>query len=74
MSLYDYQMSLEIATNDYPSYALIQAAIRQADTDNLERLMQAFPRVHAELLARYHAPGGMLPNDGQETLIIKEVL
>ncbi len=31
MSFYDYQMGLRVATEDYPFYALIQAAMRQAD-------------------------------------------
>ena len=45
-------------------YTLIMAAMREADTDNLEKLRQAFPDVHAELVARYNAPGGKL--EGEE--------
>ena len=63
MSLYDYEVGRKIAIQDYPFYALIQAAMRQADTDNLQRLKQAWPQVWQELEARYHAPGGVLPDD-----------
>jgi len=63
MSLYDYQLGLKISAKGYPFYALIQAAIRQADSDNLLKLQRAFPAVHLELLARRDAPGGKLPND-----------
>lgn len=63
MSLYDYDVSLHISAEGYPFYALIMAAIRQADTDNLDALTQAFPDVVKELKARYNAPGGILPED-----------
>ena len=63
MSLYDYQKSLEIAGADYPFYAIVMAAMRQADTNNLRKLEQAFPDTFHELQARYHAPGGLLPKD-----------
>jgi hypothetical protein len=63
MSLYDYQQSQEIATRDYPFYALIMAAIRQADTENLDKLQRVFPEVVAEFRHRYHAPGGRLEGE-----------
>ncbi len=63
MSLYDYEVSRELEAHDLPFYALIMAAMRRADTDNLDLLRAAFPEVWAELSARYHAPGGMLPGD-----------
>lgn len=63
MSLYDYQRSRVIAAEDEPFYALIMAAMRQADGVNLERLKGAFPETWAELDARYHAPGGFLPGE-----------
>jgi hypothetical protein len=63
MSLYDYRASLFISAEDYPFYALIMAAMRQADTANIERLKYAFPLTWAELERRYHAPGGELPED-----------
>lgn len=70
MSLYDYQQSLYIEADNYPFYALIMAAIRQADTDNLEKLTEAFPDVVREFRARYYAPGGLLPGEGVSVQII----
>jgi hypothetical protein len=32
-----------------------------------ERLRHAWPEVYAELYARYHAPGGVLPGDDGAT-------
>lgn len=63
MSLYDYEAGRNIEAEGYPFYALIQAAMRQADTGNLAQLRYAFPDVHAELTARYNAPGGLLPSE-----------
>jgi hypothetical protein len=63
MSLYDYIMSLEIGKHDFPFYTLVMAAMRQADTDNLELLKKAFPETWAELAERYNAPGGRLPGE-----------
>lgn len=64
MSFYDYKTALKIGRLDYPFYALLMAAMRQADSDNLELLCDAFPEVWNELQARYHAPGGVL-RDGE---------
>jgi len=63
MSLYEYKEGLEIAAKDPPFYALIQAAMRRADTHNLELLKGCWPDVFHELLARYNAPGGRLQNE-----------
>jgi len=63
VSLYDYKKSQEIAAKDYPFYALIMAAIRQADTDNLYKLREAFPHVCLEFSFRYNAPDGKLAGD-----------
>lgn len=65
MSLHEYIVSRELSETDPPFYALIMAAVRQADTLNLERLEIAFPRVVAEVRARYNAPGGRLPEDDE---------
>ena len=65
MSLYDYKASQQIAAEDYPFYALIMAAMRQADTGNVELLREAFPEIWEELFARYHAPGGVLPGEDE---------
>ena len=47
---HEYMMSLNIAVRDYPFYALIATAMRQADTDNLERLKSAFPGIYESLV------------------------
>ena len=65
MSRYDYEASKRIAAEDYPFYALIMAAYRQADSLNASKLESAWPTVVMELEARYNAPGGYL--DGEET-------
>lgn len=64
MSLYDYDVSRQVGILDYPFYALIMAAMRQADTENLAKLREAFPATWDELNARYNAPGGQLDSDG----------
>jgi hypothetical protein len=64
MSRHDYEVSKEIAVHDYPFYALIMAALRQADTGNLARLQAAFPEVWAELEERYWTPGGLVAAEG----------
>lgn len=63
MGLYEYEVGREIAAKDPPFYALIQAAMRKADTANLELLKECWPDVWLELRVRYNAPGGRLPRD-----------
>jgi hypothetical protein len=63
VSLYDYQVGREIAAQDYPFYALLQAVIRRADSNNLSKLRAGWPALAAEVQARYGAPGGRLPSD-----------
>lgn len=63
MSRYDYEISRTIHAEQYPFYALIMAAMRRADTPNLQALCMAFPDVWAELQARYNAPGGVLTHE-----------
>jgi len=60
MSRYEYEKS---KTYDPDFYALIMAAMRQADTFNAEKLRAAWPDVWDELQARYNAPGGYLPGE-----------
>ena len=66
MSYYDYRVGLEVSKEDYPFYALIQAAMRQADTDNLESLKLGFPHIWKELKERYNSPHGLLPGEPLE--------
>lgn len=56
-------MSKAIEGQDYPFYAIIMAAYRKADTLNQQILEGSWPRVVAELKARYNAPGGVLESD-----------
>ena len=63
MSHYDYVTGLHIASKDHPFVALIQAAMRKADSQNIAKLALAFPEIWKELNARYTAPGGYLPGE-----------
>lgn len=63
MSYHEYAVSCEIASQDYPFYALLMAAMRKADTANGATLKRAFPDTFAELAARYQVPGGYLPSE-----------
>lgn len=60
MSLYDYMKSKEIAAKDYPFYAILMAAMRQADSINTAKLKGVWPEVWKELQDRYNAPHGIL--------------
>lgn len=68
MSLFDYKASLKISVEDPPFYAIIMAAMRKADTNNLEKLMRAWPKVWKELKLRYCMRGGILPGEKDITL------
>lgn len=63
MSYFDYAVSQELAVKDYPFYALIMTAMRQADTRNAEALREIFPETWRELETRYHSPGGRMPGE-----------
>ena len=63
MSRNDYMKSGEIESFGYPFYAIIMAAMRQADDKNLEKLKSVFFDTWDELHKRYHSPGGHLPED-----------
>lgn len=64
MSRYGYEFSQKPDLAVGPFDGLIMAAMRRADTDNLERLKLAFPDLWVEFQARYWAPGGLLPGEG----------
>ena len=70
MSYYDYEQSKKISAEDPYFYALIMAAMRQADSYNMTWLERAWPDVAAELRERYNAPAGVLTSD-PESLQIK---
>ena len=65
MSFYDYVEGRRIACDygDGGFYAMLQACMRMADTDNLNQLKDAFPAVYTELQTRYNSPGGLLPGE-----------
>lgn len=67
MSYFDYLESRRIAASDPPFYALLMAAMAKADSTNAAKLRAAFPATWAESEARYNAPGGKLPGDGEVT-------
>lgn len=63
MSLYDYERSIEVVAKGYPFYALVMAAMKVADSDNIEKLMLIFPRTYYELQERSHFPGGLVSEE-----------
>ena len=68
MSEYHYKASMLLdAEIDAPFYSIIMLAIRRADTSNYAMLKACWPDVEADLVARYNAPGGVLPADAEET-------
>lgn len=66
MGIVEYNISRQLDRIDTPFESLVMAAMRKADTANLERLREAFPELEAELRARYDAPLGLL--DGERSL------
>jgi len=74
MSYYDYIRSQAISALDEQFYSLIMAAMRQAATDNLLKLKDAFPETHREWVARWHAPGGFLPGENPEVDKLQEAI
>jgi hypothetical protein len=66
MSYHEYVESRLIEAEGYPFYALLMAAMRQADTDNYRKFCDTWPEVAEELRERYNAPGGLLPGEGQQ--------
>lgn len=63
MGLYEYFYSLGIVVSEPPFYAIIMAAMRNADSDNIEKLKLMWPEIWEELGKRYRSPGGILPKD-----------
>lgn len=65
MSIIDYQES-ETISQGLSFRAMIMAAMRKADSNNLTKLQEAFPDILEELRARYNAPGGALNEQEME--------
>lgn len=59
MSLADYEESKRLSSGDPSIYALLMAAMRKADTENLDKLKRCWPDTLAELQERYNSPGGL---------------
>lgn len=78
MSLYEYQTSSEIVAEYDTFFAILMAAMRQADTENAMALRSAFPETWAELQARYEARGGLLEGevsrDGRYRMVAGELV
>lgn len=51
---------LEVPYGANRFYTFLLAAMREADTNNLAKLKEAFPDVFDQLSMRYNAPGGAL--------------
>lgn len=66
MSMFDYRLSRKLLNDDPPLSALIMAAMRKADPDNLSRLVLEWPEIYQELQERYEAPGGGLTKEERE--------
>ena len=54
--LYSYQESLKISAKGPDWYALLFALVRDADSDNMEKLEQEWPEAVAALRELYNAP------------------
>ena len=68
MSILDYEgskkLSLEAHCLDGNAFlSLLMATMREAGSEELTKLQEAFPNVLAELRARVNAPGGALNAD-----------
>lgn len=63
LGLHAYMESQKIAAQDPPFCALIAAAARKADTENMAKLEAMWPQTVADLRKRYNAPGGRLENE-----------
>lgn len=56
LSSYDYSKALELYKQDVPFYALLGAAFLRADTENFNKLTEAFPDVELQLDQLYNTP------------------
>jgi hypothetical protein len=67
MARYDYEKSRQLIADDVPFHALIMAAMRKADSQNLATLRVAFPETWDELETRYHAPAACCRGSAEHT-------
>jgi hypothetical protein len=66
MGLYDYQQSKEIDKLDPSFLAILFALMRKADDFNIVRIRSLWPLEYGEMMRRYHAPGGILPEEERD--------
>lgn len=59
LSWHSYLASKEVERRDFPFYAIIVAAMKKADDDNLRALKHVFPGLFEQALERYNQPMGM---------------
>lgn len=59
LSVFDYQESLRIEIRGAPFYAVLAAAMRRADSENLERLRFMFPIIYTDLERWRNTPGAL---------------
>jgi hypothetical protein len=67
--LHDYRAGRALAAQGHSFYALIQAAMRQADSPNAAKLRAAWPEEMAELQARYDRTGGLLEGETDPSVL-----
>jgi len=60
ISLFEYEQSQQISAQGYQFYALLGALMRDADTDNTEKLKTAWPEFWESMKRRYNAPVGVV--------------
>ena len=63
MSLYDYRVSRQLVSEGPSFDGLLMAAMRTADSQNIELLKRGWPDVWNELKARHLAPDGVFPSE-----------
>jgi len=60
---HSYLVMREIERRNFPFYALIAVAMKNADDENLAALKIAFPGLFEETKERYNLPMGMTQNE-----------
>jgi hypothetical protein len=65
VSLHEYEYAQGLYQLDPPFHALLMAAMKKADADNLRKLRETWPGVYAEMKERDQQPGGKLEIERQ---------
>ena len=72
VSWHEYMEAKLLARTGAPFYSFLIAAMHQADSFNAAKLRDAWPELWDETQARYNAPGGLLPGEGEPAEWAKE--